>query len=126
MNLTRRSVLALGLVSLSPGCFGSGGQTICVVNFRDEPVTVDVTIVKTDTNETVLDEQVTLTPSGEGDTATYENVVQGGENYQITASTDGGLTNSYEWDVRRESPRLANSLHILVDADRIGIGLSSP
>jgi len=81
---------------------------ICVTNLPEESVTVDVTIVETDTDETVL------------------NVVQGGENYQITASTDGGLTNSYEWDVRRESPRLANSLHILVDADRIGIGLSSP
>ena len=126
MTETRRSVLAIGLLSLSAGCFGSGGQTIRVTNFREEPVTVNVTVVKTDTDETVLDERIDLTSSGEGDTVTYENVVQGGHRYQVTASTDDGVTSSYEWEVRRESPLLANTLNIQADTAQVHIGLSSP
>ena len=84
-----------------------------VVNFRDSRHEIRVTVTRTDTAETVLDETYSL---GSGDRVNEDSVFMDPITYTITAETETGTTASTDFDVGDDHPPV-ESFHVHLTED---------
>lgn len=99
MSLTRRVFLgcAVGMVTLA-GCTG-GSPKMDVYSLRDGPVEASVQIIEATDKEQIVNENVIVeTPSDSDDNAGDYDLMSG-ETYQITITTEDGLTGDYRWGI---------------------------
>ena len=79
------------------GCM-SDSPEVRVYSGRDEPVTTTVRIATDMSEEPPVDETVTVKPPSSDDYAVRYSV-QTGKAYQVTITTDDGVTGDYRWDL---------------------------
>lgn len=105
------------------GCTG-GSPKMDVYSLRDSPVGVSVQIIETTNKEQIVNENVIVKTPSDSDDTTGDYDLMSGETYQITITTEDGLTGDYRWGI--PSGAGARNLDIGIKQSEIKFVVSTP